>query len=47
MFGSGDNDSENNVSVVSGKFKGLVAMYNEDRRKIREEKMQKGVIELK
>ena len=35
LFG-GDDDSENNVSVVSGHFKGLVAIYNEDRRAKRE-----------
>jgi hypothetical protein len=47
LFGGGDDDSENNVSVVSGHFKGMVAIYNEERRAIREEKMIKGVLEIK
>jgi len=47
MFGGGDNDSENNVAVVSGYFKGLIAMYHDERRAIREAKMAKGVEQLK
>jgi hypothetical protein len=29
LFGNSSNDSENTSSVVSGKFKGLVAIYRE------------------
>ena len=39
FFGGGDDDSENNVAVPTGKFKGLVAMYNEYRRAVREKKL--------
>lgn len=47
LFGGGDNDSENNKSVVSGYFKGLVAMYNEERKAKREVKMLEGVAGVK
>jgi hypothetical protein len=43
FFGGGSNDSENNASVVSGYFKGLVSIYNEERHAKREDAMAKGV----
>jgi hypothetical protein len=36
LFGGGDFDSMNSSSIVSGKFKGLITIYNEDRKAIRE-----------
>jgi hypothetical protein len=46
LFG-GDNDSFNNSSVVSGKFKGLISIYNEEKKAVKEKKIALEIVEMK